>query len=210
MFPNYIACIFLTFKFLVLIKIAGHGNHRNSDIGIKRRMIAGVMSTIIIAGVTYFFSGNFEFFRFDFFDSFLKPILLTVTLFMGSWDEQRPKHSSWMNIRNLAVAPFCEEVIFRWAFPVILGNNIYGKAFSTLLFWFSHVPGTLRNFHQNLFTLSYTALFSALSFLYIEKFQNVFSAVVCHSVCNFFGAPSMQISKNLPGIILFSFLFISL
>ena len=119
---------------------------------------------------------------------------------------------SWINFRNLIIAPLAEEVTFRSCIvtPFLYTEAYYNKAISLsticwctpLFFGFAHLHHVLRRLQEGqdsvkiiIFTSSfqfiYTTIFGAYaSFCYI-KTRSLFGVVILHSFCNYMGLPSV-------------------
>lgn len=151
------------------------------------------------------------------------PLIVTMTLFLGpivlyfmenSMRDLRRDISSYLNhtsvllpLRDLVVAPFCEELVFRalictsliaggfgFTATVFISPTLFGIAH------FHHLIGLVRSEGYSfaeaakrcLFQLFYTTLFgSYASFIYITTGQFV-APFLCHAFCNMMGFPDFS------------------
>lgn len=83
------------------------------------------------------------------------------------------------------VAPFVEEMIFRFSLRKITGRNKYFPLISALVFGFVHTLAGLKggNYLELLYTIPYGALGYTFGYVY-NKSDNIFSSVVSHMIHN--------------------------
>lgn len=137
----------------------------------------------------------------------------------------------WLAFRNLLLAPFTEEVVFRaLMIPLIFHSScstgmssvrcIFVVALQVSL-WFStaHVHHIFEKFRLGM-TLSsilgstilqivYTSIFACISVILFMRTGNIIAPLLSHIICNFQGLPDLSFVRK-PGFILsgrYSYLF---
>ena len=84
------------------------------------------------------------------------------------------------------IAPFVEEMIFRFGLRKITGNNIMFPIMSFLIFGFLH---TVAGLDRSLLELVYIIPYGALGFVFAKAYQksdNIFSSISAHMMHNTF------------------------
>ena len=84
------------------------------------------------------------------------------------------------------IAPFVEEMIFRFGLRKITGNNIMFPIMSFLIFGFLH---TVAGLDRSLLELAYIVPYGALGFVFAKAYQksdNIFSSISAHMMHNTF------------------------
>jgi len=154
------------------------------------------------------------------------PVLLTVTLFLGStvmmiMDDKSRIYLSplywqhhlrdWIWWRNHVVAPFSEEFTFRACMvPVLLGYYSHKQAIiiSPLFFGVAHFhhmverirkgQDILSTFLVSLFQFTYTTIFGMYSALLFVRTGHLAAPFLVHAYCNFMGFPDLAEVYNSP------------
>lgn len=116
-------------------------------------------------------------------------------------------HGGLVAARNIAVAPLCEEVVFRGALcSVVLaaGGGVYAAVFlPPVLFGLAHlhhVVGLVRQRGMPVaraaavvsFQLLYTTVFGAFAAYLFVRTGSVVAAFAAHALCNALGVPDMS------------------
>lgn len=84
------------------------------------------------------------------------------------------------------IAPFVEEMIFRFGLRKITGNNTMFPIMSFLIFGFLH---TVAGLDRSLLELAYIVPYGALGFVFAKAYQksdNIFSSISAHMMHNTF------------------------
>ncbi|CAM9259522.1 unnamed protein product [Pylaiella littoralis] len=111
-------------------------------------------------------------------------------------------------IRNLAVGPVAEEVVFRGCFvPVLLGAGVSRAKIiwlSPLLFGLAHLHHAAEWLRQGhavrtvvagvLFQMVYTSIFGAFAVFVQLRTGHLASSILIHVLCNFMGVPDITFS----------------
>jgi len=121
----------------------------------------------------------------------------------GHWDG----HLRWESLRNLLVAPVCEEIMFRGVVLALLVSGGWGcrscVLLSPLLFGLAHVHhlfsltlsrgmGPRQAALVVLFQLAYTTLFGAYASALFLRTGHMLAVVLAHTWCNLLGFPELR------------------
>ncbi len=116
-------------------------------------------------------------------------IILNVFVFPGEIAENEELNRSFINIYPIIgffevslLAPFIEEMIFRFGLRKACGKNKYFPLISALAFGLPHAlngVNTLADLPYLLYTIPYGALGYAFAYSY-NKSNNIFSSIMCH------------------------------
>lgn len=139
--------------------------------------------------------------------SYLRPT------FMSIWNPENDSER-WVTLRNLVVAPFTEEVVFRACMVPVLEAALGERKMpartlvtavsvvAPLFFGFAHVHHAALKLRQGqslsqvllatTFQFAYTSIFGAyLSYVYLRT-RCLTAIVLCHAFCNAMGLPDLS------------------
>jgi prenyl protein peptidase len=117
----------------------------------------------------------------------------------------------WICLRNLAVAPFAEELVFRaHMVPLLQSTGTLNVAqlcrVAPLFFGIAHAHHAFRRlqqkesiklvFYQTLFQFTYTSIFGAYATYVYIKTGSLLAISVAHSFCNWMGLPSLGFMRS--------------
>jgi len=204
---------------------------------IKRRFISAAFMTLVSPFFVYKFGAPSLLSQFSLSEilglrwtglvqACLLPLLLTITLFLGStvmmlMDDKSRIYLSplywehylrdWIWWRNHVVAPFSEEFTFRACMlPVLLGYYTHKQAIiiSPLFFGVAHFhhmverirkgQDILSTFLVSLFQFAYTTIFGMYSALLFVRTGHLAAPFLVHAYCNFMGFPDFAEVYNSP------------
>ena len=141
-------------------------------------------------------------------DAFMEPYWSSLILGQGS------SVICWINLRNLVIAPFTEEFVFRgcivraleavtenpwgavslcWIAPLFFGVAHLHHAFQRL---FKDKEAALPVILQTLFQFTYTTLFGAYTSYAYLRTKSLLAVVLSHSFCNYMGLPTCEFAHK--------------
>ncbi len=119
-----------------------------------------------------------------------------------------PFQNTWEAVRNFAVAPLAEEIIFRLCIiPPFVYSGTIGTAgicwITPLFFGMAHMHHAVmklklgepwkRVMFGTVFQMTYTSLFGAYASYCFVKHGSLTGIMLVHSFCNFMGLPNMSL-----------------
>lgn len=121
------------------------------------------------------------------------------------------KEQEWINLRNYAIAPWTEEVIFRGCMiPRLLACGFSNKVVSRMapmFFGFAHIHHAYMRWKkgesklsmiaiQTVFQFSYTSLFGMYASYALIRTASVPAVTLSHAFCNFMGLPDFSFVRS--------------
>lgn len=162
------------------------------------RSISVMVSTMFAIVMAYAYSGG----QFNFPETSLREVSYTVfqtcVLMLGPFVHQLPINNKPVHVlaivRNLVVAPVCEEIVFRFCFYTILKesglSNIESGIIAPVIFAMAHAHHFFgRSASSIILSIAHTCMFGWIAF-YLLLQRSLWDAIISHSICNLIGLPS--------------------
>ncbi|CBY22082.1 unnamed protein product [Oikopleura dioica] len=167
------------------------------------------------------FASGFEFGIAEHFEASWKTLLLMILLYIGpiynciSYSGFPETQSTALEIKTIICAPIIEEILFR---SIIISrfSPHYSQSATTLfaltLFSLPHLHHLLHEIPAHgyksalstaVFRTVYTAIFGGLSCFLFFKFGTLFSPILAHSWCNYFGSAFVPTGRSKTEIFIF-------
>jgi prenyl protein peptidase len=199
-------CIVISIVFVSSLYVWGSHLDRDHPTVIQQRIVSVLISSAIAVLTTTIFTGDFEISTE--FSSLHFTVLQTLALMFGpiydqiSWCDSPidlVPSISFMSLRNLIVAPICEEIVFRECFFQILKfaqySNFYTALMAPCLFAFAHAHHYRTSLPVLAGRIAHTCIFGWLAFYFLIR-GSLIDCIVSHFLCNAIGLPKESKTKK--------------
>lgn len=196
-------CFGITFVFVSSLYIWNVCNPSLRNLGrdnprvVSRRCISVLLSTGFALCITFLYTKSRMSVPGLSIPQISRTVIQTIVLMLGPIVHQLPLSRSSLDIllvfRNLFIAPFCEEIVFRFCFLHILVESGFTETASGLLapfiFAFAHVHHhSGKALVSIFFSIAHTCFFGWIAFYFLKR-RSLWDAIISHMLCNLIGLP---------------------